>query len=81
MSYGRSAHRTVSVAIQTTAIEETNDLGEVTHAAGVRATCNECGHETTSFGTGGDSRTRCLALLREECPMGESNWYVDEDDD
>ncbi len=74
----RSAHRTVSVSIETTALEETNRFGETTHQAGVRATCSECGHETTAFGTAGDSRRRCLALLRDECPMGESNWYEED---
>jgi hypothetical protein len=79
--YGRSHHRTVSASFTTTAIEETNPLGETTHVVGVKASCSECGHETQSFGTTRDSRTRCLALLRDECPMGESNWYVDEDED
>jgi hypothetical protein len=44
---------------------------------GVRATCGRCGHTTESFGTGEVSRRRCLALLREECPQGERNFYVD----
>lgn len=79
MSYGRSHHRTVPVTITTTVIAETNQLGETTHGVGVRAVCSACGHETTSFGTGADSKRRCLALLREECPMGESNWYAEEE--
>ena len=44
---------------------------------GVCATCSLCDHETESFGTGDASRRRCLALMREECPMGESNYYVE----
>lgn len=48
---------------------------------GVRATCCRCGHETESFGTGDASYRRCLVLMREECPNGESNFYVDEDYD
>jgi hypothetical protein len=43
---------------------------------GVRATCTACGHSTESFGDGPRSVKRCLCLLREECPMGESNWYA-----
>jgi hypothetical protein len=78
VSYGRQHHRTVAVAIQTTTIEQESPYGEPIDAPGVRATCSECGHETTSFGTGHDSRKRCLALLRDECPMGESNWYEEE---
>ncbi len=46
---------------------------------GVCATCSRCDHETESFGTGEASVKRCLALLREECPEGEENWYVEAD--
>ncbi len=46
---------------------------------GVRATRQACDHETESFGTGPNSRRRCLALLREECPRNEENFYVDAD--
>ena len=48
---------------------------------GVEATCTECGHTTQSFGDGEPSIKRCLALMREECPEGQSNFYVDADDD
>jgi hypothetical protein len=77
--FSRHHRRTITATIEVTALEETNDLGETIHAPGVRATCSECNHQTESFGTGGDSRRRCLALLRDECPMGETNWYADED--
>ena len=43
---------------------------------GVCATCTKCGHETESFGTDAPSVRRCFALMREECPRGESNFYV-----
>jgi len=42
----------------------------------VSVTCSECGHETESYGTGANSVRRCLALLREECPREESNYYI-----
>ena len=42
------------------------------------ATCGRCGHSSESFGTGEGSIKRCLVLLREECPNGESNFYVEE---
>jgi len=45
---------------------------------GVEVTCNRCGHVTESFGTDSDSNRRCLALMQEECPRGESNWYQEE---
>jgi len=48
--------------------------------AGVRATCGVCGHVTESFGVNGPSRRRCLALLREECPGNENNFYVDSEE-
>ena len=43
----------------------------------VIATCSRCGNETMSFGTGEASRKRCLALMREGCPEGETNFYID----
>lgn len=45
---------------------------------GVEATCTRCGHTTESYGTSGASRRRCLVLLREECPLGQQNFYTDE---
>ena len=34
-------------------------------------------HSTESYGTGDKSVKRCLALMRDECPMGENNFYVE----
>jgi hypothetical protein len=47
---------------------------------GVVATCTRCDHTTESFGTSDASIRRCLVLLREECPRGERNYYVDSAD-
>lgn len=47
---------------------------------GVVVTCSECEHCTESFGQGPASVKRCLALLREECPEGGDNYYVDENE-
>ena len=44
---------------------------------GVITKCGDCGHETESFGTGDPSIKRNLALMREECPVGNNNFYVD----
>lgn len=47
-------------------IEETtleNDDG--IEVDSVTATCGRCGHDTESFGTGDNSRRRCLVLKRE----------------
>ena len=58
-------------------IELENDSGRLVES--VEATCGRCGHTTESFGTGDGSRARCLVLLREECPKGERNHYVESD--
>lgn len=42
---------------------------------GVKVTCSECGHTAESFGQSKKSINRCLALLHEECPNNEDNWY------
>jgi len=47
---------------------------------GVVAICTRCDHEVESYGTSERSVKRCLALMREECPEGESNFYVDENE-
>lgn len=59
-------------------IEEVELDGDYGSVDGVQATCGRCGHCTESFGTGDASVRRCLTLLREECPQGESNFYVAE---
>ena len=45
---------------------------------GIQVTCPRCGHATESFGTSAASVRRCMALLREECPRGETNFYVED---
>jgi hypothetical protein len=45
---------------------------------GIVATCSRCDHRTESFGTSDRSIKRCLALMREECPNGEENYYIDD---
>jgi hypothetical protein len=42
----------------------------------VEVTCKRCDHTTQSYGDSAASVRRCLVLLREECPRGESNYYV-----
>ena len=59
-------------------IDETmmeNDNGH--EIPGIMARCNRCGHTTESFGTTDASKRRCLALMNEECPHGENNFYED----
>ncbi len=54
-----------------------NDEGREVDAVAV--TCSKCGHETISWGQDEPSVKRCLALLNEECPKGENNFYVVDD--
>jgi hypothetical protein len=58
-------------------IEETELEGDYGTVAGVCARCSRCGHETESGGTSESSMKRCLVLMREECPRGETNFYVE----
>ena len=46
---------------------------------GIVARCTRCDHVTESWGTTERSVRRCLALMREECPEGETNFYVEKD--
>jgi len=48
--------------------------------AGVRAECGRCNHVTTCFGIEDRSIKRALVKLREECPRGEQNFYVNGDE-
>jgi hypothetical protein len=57
-------------------VVQTYDRGALT-----RAECLRCDHATESFGHGESSVRRCLALLRDECPNNEENFYVNEDDE
>lgn len=52
-----------------------------TRVEDLRLTCRRCGHEVEVFGTDGDSARRGAVMLREECPNGEKNFYVIDDDE
>ena len=47
---------------------------------GVEVECGRCGHIEEAAGTTERSVKRCLAMLRENCPNGESNFYVADED-
>lgn len=53
--------------------------GTAVEVSNTCATCSRCGHQTESYGDGEASELRCLVLMREECPNGESNFYVADD--
>ena len=50
------------------------DSGHSVHSAVAR--CSKCGHETESYGTSDASIKRCLLEMRNECPLGETNFYT-----
>ena len=77
--YGSKKSRTRTVPCSFEELELENDEGYPVD--GVRATCTRCGHVTESFGTSDASYRRCLGLMREECPRGEHNWYIDDEED
>lgn len=59
-------------------INETTLEGEYSNEVeSVEATCSKCGHQTESYGTEEGSIKRCLVLMKEECPRGENNYYVE----
>lgn len=64
----------IKCAVEETELENENGYD----VPGVTATCGKCGHTTESFGTGEASINRCLALLNEECPKGENNFYEED---
>jgi hypothetical protein len=47
---------------------------------GIVVTCEQCGFEVESLGTGAGSIRRCLELMKRQCPLKESNEYVTSDE-
>lgn len=66
------------VAASIDSVEIENEDGVVIDST--QATCSRCGYETESYGDSAASVRRCLALLREECPKRQSNFYVESSD-
>jgi DNA polymerase-3 subunit epsilon len=51
-----------------------DDHGRVVN--GLKLTCTRCSHEVEVFGREMNSVKRGCAMLRDECPLGERNFYV-----
>ena len=56
------------------------EVGEIENEGGrmvpgVSVCCGRCGHTVESFGTTERSVKRCFAIMKEECPNSESNYY------
>jgi len=54
----------------------TNEYGQHVNIPSVRARCSRCDHVTVSGGTHAASVTRCLALMREQCPRQARHFYT-----
>lgn len=54
-------------------IELEDDRGRTVES--IRVICRRCDEETEAFGRTPASVRRCLAELRENCPMDERNFY------
>ena len=56
-------------------IDITDVDGDYGQAEGLCLLCQRCGHEVEVAGLSADSARRGAAMLREECPNGEKNFY------
>lgn len=53
--------------------------GDYATIEGICVTCGRCDHEVEVYGTESNSYRRAAAMLKEQCPRGEKNYYeVDE---
>lgn len=59
-------------------VEEIELEGDYAPILSTLAICQECDYSTESYGTHAASELRCLALMREGCPLKETNYYVNE---
>ena len=60
-------------------IDDTQLIGSNgTTVDGVEVYCPRCGHSVEVYGTTEASVRRGCAMLREECPEDEENYYVHE---
>lgn len=53
-----------------------NDASPTGETPGVTGECDRCHHVASSFGKSSRSFRRVCALLREQCPMAEANFYT-----
>lgn len=54
--------------------------GDYATVEGVQVECDKCGHVEEAFGRSESSILSCAARLRENCPRGEKNFYITDDD-
>ena len=49
--------------------------GDYSTVPGLVITCTRCQHSVEVFGTEENSAKRGAVMLRDECPLGEDNFY------
>ncbi len=64
----------VEVEVEETELENEDGIA----VDGICVTCTRCDHEVEVFGQGLKSIRRACIMLREECPNGEENFYVED---
>lgn len=62
----------VEVQVEETEVENEDGIP----VDGLCVTCSRCDHEVEVFGQGGKSLRRACVMLKEECPLGQENYYV-----
>ena len=67
------------VEVEVRATQVLTDRGNL--IPGVAVCCTRCGHEVKVAGETSRSVRRGCAMLREECPEGEENYYHDPEGD
>ena len=70
----RGRKHVAQVDVEVEEIEVTSNSGRIVD--GVRVTCGRCSHEVEVCGRTEASVKRGCAMLRDECPNGERNFYV-----
>ncbi|WP_426129785.1 hypothetical protein [Pararhizobium sp. PWRC1-1] len=56
-------------------IEHADLDGSYSTVEGIRVNCTKCGHSVEVFGTSDASARRAAVMMKEECPLGLSNYY------
>ena len=60
----------VTLEIHPTEIE-----GDFSTVSGLELRCPRCGHVVEVYGDHSASAVRGAVIMREECPLGENNYY------
>lgn len=67
----------VSCEIEEIEIENENGID----VESINVTCTRCEHSVKCYGRSDRSVRRAMAMLAEQCPEGEHNFYCDESEE